>query len=342
MNRMNQREFYFQFHINRNCNLRCYHCYQDNYSAPAPGSDANLLRIGAHVLSALRQWNYLGRIALTGGEPFLCGSLWPLLDLFNSSDLVNTLTILSNGTLIGEEQISKLRGFNKLREVQISLDGGRAETHDIIRGKGSFNQSLKGIRKLKEANIPVAIMFTLMPQNMTEAINVLELAKRERIEYVTVERVVPCQNTSMATKQISSKDLYEIYKAVHEWAENQNSNSHVVIVRRHRPLWNLISDEVGGFCPVGFSSLAILEDGTILPCRRMEIPIGNAISDGGLFKAWYTSNVLWQLRRRTELGGKCGSCKHLSSCSGCRAVAYSTSGNYMEGDPQCWLNQIVC
>lgn len=342
MSQTRQREFYFQFHINRNCNLRCSHCYQGNYGTSKPGADIALLQIGGHILSALRKWNYLGRVALTGGEPFLCKSLWPLLDFFDSSDLVSTLTILSNGTLIGEEQASQLTHFRKLREVQISLDGAQSETHDNIRGEGSFSQAVNGIHELKKAGIPVAIMFTLMPQNKTEAINILELAKRERVEYVTVERVVPCQNAGMMTELISPGELHEIYRAVHDWAENQNGDSHKVTVRRRRPLWILLSEDAGGFCPAGFSSLAILEDGTILPCRRMEIPVGNALSDGGFFKAWYTSEVLWNLRRRTQLGGHCGSCNYASSCGGCRAVAYSTLGDYMEGDPQCWLTQAMC
>lgn len=342
MSQTKQREFYFQFHINRNCNLRCSHCYQENYKVKEPYSDASLFQIGEHILSALKQWNYLGRIALTGGEPFLCPSLWPLLDMFNSSDLVNTLTILSNGTLIDEEQTSRLALFSKLREVQISLDGAGAETHDNIRGKGSFARAIDGIRRLKKAGIPVAIMFTLMPQNMTEATNLLELAKYEKVEYVTIERVVPCQSSGRTLGLISPEDLHRAYREVHAWAENQPDGSHKVTVRRRRPLWVLFSEELGGFCPAGFSSLAILEEGTILPCRRMEIPIGNVLLDGGLFKAWYTSDVLWRLRKRTELGGKCGSCNYVSSCGGCRAVAYSVLGDYMQGDPQCWLNQTTC
>ena len=338
MSQIMRREFYFQFHINQNCNLRCFHCYQGDYKVGEPDSGVSLFQIGEYILSALKQWNYLGRIALTGGEPFLNPYLWLLLDMFNSSDRVNTLTILSNGTLIGEEQTARLAHISKLREVQISLDGARAETHDNIRGDGSFDKAIDGIRQLKKADIPVAIMFTLMPQNMTEAISLLELAKHEKIEYVTIERAVSCKNSGRTVGLISPDQLHGVYREVHAWAENQSDGSHKVIVRRRRPLWILLSDEIGGFCPAGFSSLAILEDGTILPCRRMEIPIGNVLSDGGIFKTWYTSDVLWRLRKRTELGGNCGTCNYISSCSGCRAVAYSALGDYMEGDPQCWLN----
>lgn len=48
--------------------------------------------------------------------------------------------------------------------MQISLDGGTAKTHDLIRGAGSFDKAIGTIRRLKKNGIEVA----LMPQNKTD------------------------------------------------------------------------------------------------------------------------------------------------------------------------------
>ncbi|MDI6793431.1 MAG: SPASM domain-containing protein [bacterium] len=63
--------------------------------------------------------------------------------------------------------------------------------------------------------------------------------------------------------------------------------------------------------------------------------MGNILKDG-LFKIWYTSDVLWRIRDKNNLKGKCKGCKYIYSCGGCRAVAYAMTGDYMEEDTQCW------
>jgi len=278
------------------------------------------------------------RVAVTGGEPMLSGSFWDLVGIFDSSQQVGMLTVLTNGTLIEERDAKKLASVSKLREVQVSLDGASPTTHDAIRGRGSFEAAMRGIRVLKGRQVPVAVMFTLSHANKADSVAILRLAQQEHVDYVTVERVVPCQTTRAPVSYLPPETLREIYGAINDWAEHQPANGHHVVVRRHRPLWALISDSTGGFCPVGLSSLALLDDGTILPCRRLEIPIGNALSDRGLFKAWYTSDLLWKIRAKRGLAEQCRSCGKLDRCGGCRAIAHAVTGNYLEGDPQCWSN----
>jgi len=38
-----------------------------------------------------------------------------------------------------------------------------------------------------------------------------------------------------------------------------------------------------------------MPDGTIFPCRRLPIPIGNILKDG-VYKIWYGAPLLWKLR----------------------------------------------
>ena len=102
------------------------------------------------------------------------------------------------------------------------------------------------------------------------------------------------------------------------------------------PLDTTCNSKIGGFCPVGFTSLTILHDGTVLPCRRLEIPIGNILKEG-LFKIWYDSDVLWRIRDKSNLQGKCDNCSNVDRCGGCRAIAYETTGDYMGEDIQCWI-----
>lgn len=106
----------------------------------------------------------------------------------------------------------------------------------------------------------------------------------------------------------------------------------------YRPLFTLVAPDdhdMGALCSVGNNALTIMPDGTVYPCRRLPIPIGNILIDG-LFAIWYDSEVLWKIRNPKNIQGKCRDCDLLVNCRGCRAMAYFSSGDYLAEDPQCW------
>jgi radical SAM protein with 4Fe4S-binding SPASM domain len=335
---MSREEFYFQWHFMNTCNLRCAHCYQEGYHFPNLEL-GDLLRIANEISFTLSKWDMHGRISLTGGEPFMSPYLFDLLDYFERDEHTKQLDILTNGTCIDENGINRLKAYQKLRQIQISLDGATQAVHDAVRGDGVYNKVIETIHKLRKNGIEVSLMFTLMRQNMNEAVQVIDFAETHGVNAVTVERVTPCGNSSIKDI-LSAGEIREIYNAITVRANKVNAN---LAVRRLRPLWihtkglnKRVNDKIGGFCPVGFTSMAILWDGTVLPCRRLNIPIGNVLSEK-LFRIWYSSDVLWCIRNKNNLQGKCHNCQNINKCGGCRAIAYETTGDYMGEDIQCWM-----
>lgn len=334
-----RKPFYFQWHFTENCNLRCTHCYQEDYQALDLSED-KIFSIARILNNSLAKWKKFGRISLTGGEPFLREDLlYKLLEFFDNSEQVYWVGILTNGTLIDDQNASRLSQFQKLREVQISIDGAQPETHDAIRGNGNFAKAVKAIKILKRHSLNVSIMFTLHKQNSDEALSVINLAEELNIDALTIERIVPINVGDIAKFYMSSGELKPVYQNIYSAKKRVESRSSLKI-RVSRPLWVLTDETLGGFCPAGFSSLAILNDGTVLPCRRLEIPIGNILEEG-LYKIWYTSDVLWNLRNKRKLNDNCGNCNYLHRCGGCRAIAYHITGDYMADDPQCWKHEEV-
>ena len=173
---MSREEFYFQWHFMNACNLRCAHCYQEGYHFPNLEL-SDLLRIADEISFTLSKWDMYGRISLTGGEPFMSPHLFDLLDYFERDEQTKQLDILTNGTCIDENSISRLKVYKKLRQVQISLDGATRAVHDAVRGNGVYNKVVETIHKLRKNNIEVSLMFTLMRQNMNEAVQVIDFAE---------------------------------------------------------------------------------------------------------------------------------------------------------------------
>lgn len=344
-----QDEFYIQWHLTNRCNLRCAHCYQEDYSGNSEMNLDELKFVADHLLVALEKWKREGRIALTGGEPLLKKELFPLIEYLEASDHVSRIGILTNGIFINQDIMNKLKELRKLHYIQISLEGANAKTHDAIRGKGSFDNALSGIRSLVDNGIKVRVMFTLHRGNKEEVPALIDLCIKEGVDAFTVERFVPTGSGSKIDELLlTSEEIRDVFQYVSDRADEEYRKGTPLTIIKYRTLWaNIDPDrakadvdtpfqlQLGAACSSGIDSICIMPDATVYPCRRLPISIGNLKKDS-LFKIWYTSDVLWDIRNKRNLQGKCSDCEILSLCCGCRSMAYAITGNYLAEDPQCW------
>jgi radical SAM protein with 4Fe4S-binding SPASM domain len=348
-NKSGENNFNFQWHINERCNLRCTHCYQEHYSNSDEMSFIDLKLVVDNLIRTLTKWNKKGKIAITGGEPLLKKELFPLLDYLDKCPQIANLYILTNGTLIDDEVCANIKNIPKVSRVQISLDGASSKTHDAIRGDGNFEKAKRAIRLLNSYDIKVNLMYTLQKGNRDDIPALFDLAIEEKINSLLIERFVPCgQGKQINSEMLSAPELQETFQYISRRADSEYDAGHPIMIVKQRPLWINVDAEkarynstlplhkqLGGICSIGLDNLTILHDGTVLPCRRLNIPIGN-LKDDSLFKIWYGSDVLWAIRDKRNLKGKCNSCELVPLCSGCRAMAYACTGDYLEEDPQCW------
>jgi radical SAM protein with 4Fe4S-binding SPASM domain len=86
-------------------------------------------------------------------------------------------------------------------------------------------------------------------------------------------------------------------------------------------------------CSAGAGGLCVVEDGTVLPCRRLPVPVGS-VARGTLAEIYHTAPLLRDLRRR-ELGEPCGTCEDRDVCGGNRCLAYQATGDPLAGDRAC-------
>ena len=91
------RDFTLQWHITHRCNLRCKHCYQDDYTA-FDGDGAKLVL--DQFSEVIKAYDCIGRLNLTGGEPLTHPKLFDILHEARARGM--RTGVLTNGTLIGE------------------------------------------------------------------------------------------------------------------------------------------------------------------------------------------------------------------------------------------------
>ena len=95
MEQTNKAVFGFQWHITDRCNLRCTHCYQEDYSGSNELSLDALRRIADEIIRTLAKWNKKGDIAITGGEPLAKKEMLPLVKYLDSADEILSIDIIS-------------------------------------------------------------------------------------------------------------------------------------------------------------------------------------------------------------------------------------------------------
>lgn len=332
-------EFHIQWHITSRCNLKCRHCYQDDFTGSEELNWPQLKLVCDNVLEAMRKENKRLTIALTGGEPFLKKELWDIIDYLSNSPHVLNISIITNGTII-DENISKAPGYPLLGEIYVSLDGVDAGTNDDIRGKGSFDKTMRNIERLRSCGFSVFIMYTLLNRNINEAEKLLDFCKYLDVNGFILERFIPLgHGRKFKEELITVQQLNGLYKTIFsqcgvDYDEEKGAAYHALKVELD-PGDKNSRELFGAECIVAKDGCALLPDGRVLPCRRFFYPLGNLLKDS-LADIWRDSSVLNELRDRKKLKGACRECK-IKECRGCRALAHSLTGDYLSEDPLCRL-----
>ncbi|NLJ84596.1 MAG: radical SAM protein, partial [Halanaerobiaceae bacterium] len=113
------------------CNLKCIHCY--NSSSSNTKKHLNI----SELEQCLSYFNEIGikQISVSGGEPLLYPNLMELLEICSFYEM--EVFLVTNGTLLNNDLVSKIR--KHIKYYQVSLDGDR-DTNDTLRGVGSYDK----------------------------------------------------------------------------------------------------------------------------------------------------------------------------------------------------------
>ena len=328
--------FYIQWHITNLCNLRCKHCYQDDFSKESDLDWPGLKRVSDNLLTTLREWDKTACIHLTGGEPLLKPELFTLLNDLNQQSVVEELGIITNGILIDREMMKRLSGFSKLKKMKISLDGGDAETSDSIRSKGTFDKVIENLTLIKkEKRFEILFMFTVMKRNFKSLPSLLKLSQDLSIHGLIIERFIPLGRGRESLDEVLSKEEWkEMIGMLLDFFSIEEEPSFLPYQAFQISFHGEEPELLGAPCIIGKDGLCIMPEGTVFPCRRLPISTGNLL-ETPLKQIWEESDILEKLRRKENLKGKCGRCE-MKDCRGCRSLTFALTSDYLQEDPHCW------
>jgi len=338
-------DFLIQWHLTERCNLRCTHCYQEeprrnelSFEEVRDGLD----EIGEMIIS----WSLTHGLEIspsfniTGGEPLLRKDIFDVLGIL--ADRQWDSYVLTNGILIDATNAHRLAELG-VKGVQISLEGPEA-VHDSFRGQGSYEASIAGIRALLDAGVEVTVNTTLSEINVGGFFELADTASRLGVHRLGYSRLVPSgRGGSLAHSMLAPDAVHNLYQRIITLSYGKMKLvTGDPVASRMRVADDGSGDQgdvpIGG-CAAGVSGLTILADGTIVPCRRLPLPLGNIRTDS-LREIWSASPLLDELRSRSGYAGACGTCSRWATCRGCRAIAFAASQlagheSALADDPQC-------
>ncbi len=143
------------FHTGTACNLSCPFCFEGagpkNFRLQAPTR--------AELLPFMKEAKELGtqQFSFTGGEPFVCKEIIPILS--TALDMAPSL-VLTNGTTPLQKNLKNLSSLKNKRfplQFRISLDAPTAEAHDLNRGSGAFARALESLIQLQTLGFTVSV-----------------------------------------------------------------------------------------------------------------------------------------------------------------------------------------
>jgi len=324
------------FEVTRRCRFNCRHCRAD--ADRAGKRDELSTEQCKRIISAVADYEKCV-IILTGGEPTERDDVYDLIRHGRSLGL--RMVLATCGYAIDDESIKALQEAGILA-LSFSLDGATAETHDAFRRTpGAFDIAVKAAEIARRAGMRFQINTTITRRNLTEVPAIAELARRlgaycfnpfilvptGRGEEIADEILEPGQYAKLLADLLALKTESPIevrvtcgpqFARFYREANVQNARAHV-------------SGCMGGR---GFGFIS--HRGDVQTCGFLDISAGNLVENGYDFAAiWDGSPFLNEIRDLPSYQGKCGRCAYLKICGGCRARAYTVTGDYLAADPIC-------
>ncbi len=333
------------------CTLKCRYCF---YAESMEKADD--LPTG-DWLAFFSEAGGLGvqKVCLSGGEVFIRKDLFEIIDSVIDNKM--RYKILSNGTLIDEKTISEFfkgKRRQRLDSIQISVDGSRPDIHDKSRPPRSFEKAIGALRLLKKHGFPVTVRVTINRHNVNDLENIAELLiddvglsgfSTNEADYMGSAR---CNGQDIILSIEERKKAMVTLVSIDERYGGRISAQAGPLTRAR--MMREISERLergetsmkgrGTFCSCGgvFNKMAVLHDGTYVPCNMLPTLVMGKMGEVSLKEVWQAHPNINIVRERRKIpiteAEECRGCLYAGFCTGgCPGTVMSKTGMLNSIDP---------
>jgi len=147
------------------------------------------------IVNEIAEWG-VDHISLAGGETLVRANDVIELIRHASSKPNMRIDLITNGHFLNKKLCKELLEA-KVSKISLSLDGAKKETHDFIRGRGSFDRVMKAakllskLKKEMKSNVELEFTTVVMSYNFRELIEIFNLMRKMKFQYINYQAVVP-------------------------------------------------------------------------------------------------------------------------------------------------------
>jgi radical SAM protein with 4Fe4S-binding SPASM domain len=298
--------------VTRRCPLNCLHCY-NNLPAGDREARSSELTFDEHcrILDEISDAGCLW-LLFTGGEIFVRDDFLDIYTYAKKKGLI--VSLFTNGTLIDERVADTLAEWRPF-SIEISIYGRTKETYErITRVPGSYERCLRGIRLLKERNLPLLLKTMVLTINRHEIDEMKRLVEQDLgLEFRYDAMINPRVDGSreglrlrLTPEEIVAFDVRDPVRG-EEWRTlaKRISGAH----RGTEPSNKLYQ------CGGGLTSFAIDPYGNMGVCTLSQHNRWNL--RGGDFKTGWNEFLFHLRQKKIERPSKCISCGIRDTCTMC-------------------------
>jgi len=242
-----------------------------------------------------------------------------------------------------------------IARISVSIDGSSAGRHDQVRGvAGAFDAAMRGLAACRANGVSFQLNTTVLRQTLDDLPAVHQLALRLGAKAWHIFMLVPT-GRGKAGDEITPQEYELTLNWIYETARSSPLPMRVTcgphfmrivasrsgqdgeaggLVRPRAADGHGRLDGASRGCLAGNGYCFISHRGEVYPCGYLPLLAGNVRERP--FREIYQESELFQaLRDLSRLEGKCGACEFARVCGGCRARAYSATGNALAAEPLC-------
>lgn len=293
------------------CNHACLHCFNNSGRGGAMMSRNQALTLAKELAEAC-----VHSVCVSGGEAILCPHYFEVIETLSQGGVI--VSTITNGFQWGEDTAYRLKRSG-VENVQVSIDGSNAQTHDRIHGRqGAFVRALRAAEQCIEEGLHLDIAFTPMKLNKDEYGDAIDMAADIGARNF---RSMPLMPTGRAYHNMGELCLDESEEKVLAdvvLAKTAKYRNRIEVVYAS-PIHHY---SYFGRVPVFFAE--VLPDGLLRVSPYLNVVCGNVLEDGFL-SAWQK--------------GACRSWSHPYVLK--RAALVTSVRDFAEKMPPAWVSEDV-
>jgi len=342
--------------ITSRCNLTCRYCF--HRTSPADTGGELPTDSWVRFLEECGSCSVMD-VTFGGGEPFIRKDLPALIDAAVQNRM--RFSILSNGGLITPDSARYIASTRRCNHVQISIDGSCPEVHDRLRGSGSFDGAVRGIRVLQDAGVQVTSRVTIHRYNLQDLENIARFLLDE-IGMKSISTNSACYlGLARSHEEEVTLSAPEFTRAMEillvladQYPGRITATAGPLSLGRHFQAMEkarLEGRDIPGRgfltgCGCMWSKMSVRPDGMMVPCGMLaHIALGK-INEVSLRNVWQNHPEFVRLRQRYLIPlsdfEECRSCDYRMMCTGnCPASGYTRTGNVFAPSPEGCLKRFL-